>query len=205
MIVYDVIKDRLKIQAPPVWFREKLTWATRWLTINDSTAIIYGGIGGLYTVHISLINLQFSYDSVAQFSKQICTTILLDRDSRLWVGTENGLFRQNIKITALNSIMHPLLNNPGINYAIPFFCFLRKNDLLYAGTYTLLPIMILDGNTYKIKNKFHFHRSHLCATSYGILLNIIKTHCGLQHRMALYGMMSIAAILTGFILLALIR
>ncbi len=170
MIVYDVIKDRLKIQAPPVWFREKLTWATRWLTINDSTAIIYGGIGGLYTVHISLINLQFSYDSVAQFSKQICTTILLDRDSRLWVGTENGLFRQNIKITALNSIMHPLLNNPGINYAIPFLCFLRKNDLLYAGTYTLLPIMILDGNTYKIKKQISFSSlSPLCNQLWHII------------------------------------
>jgi hypothetical protein len=163
--LYDVTSDVVQKQLPPTeWIRKNISWASHLLTINDSTAIIYGGIPGIYTIHIDPKTLQLSYDSIPLFMKQICTAAILDIDNRLWIGTKKGLFRQNIKMTSLHSIKHPLLNKEDITYPIPFSSFLRKKHLLYAGTYARLPIMILDGNTYKLKKQISFSSlSPLCA------------------------------------------
>jgi len=171
IMAYDVTKDLIQPISPPsVWSYENIGWASHWLTINDSTAILYGGITGLYVIHIDPITLQFSFAPNRLLNKQICTAAILDRDNRLWIVTENGLFRQTIKERALHSIKHPLFNSPDINYIIPFSCFLRKNHLLYAGTYTLLPIMILDGNSYQVKKQISFlSLSRLCNQLWHII------------------------------------
>ncbi|MEO5984730.1 MAG: histidine kinase, partial [Ferruginibacter sp.] len=169
--LYDVTKDLVQKQLPPTeWIRKNISWASNLLTVNDSTAIIYGGVPGLYTIQIDRKTLQLSYDSIPLFNKQICTAAILDRDDRLWIGTKKGLFRQNIKKTSLHSIKHPLLNQADIIYPIPFSSFLRKNHLLYAGTYSRLPIMILDGNNYKLKKEISFSSlSPLCNQLWHIL------------------------------------
>ncbi len=163
LFIYDTEKDSVRKSSLPVWFRKYIGWASHWLMIDDSTAITYGNYKGAYKVHINPATLQFSYDSVPLLNKYVFTAAFLDRENRLWLGTENGLFRQNIKQSALHPIRHPSSGDPNLYYIIPFYCFLRSNDLLYAGSYSYSPIIVLDGKTYQLKKQISFSRvSPMC-------------------------------------------
>lgn len=158
LIIHDVVKDSITKSAVPPWFRRYIGWASHWLNINDSTALVYGGHKGLFKISIDPVTLRLSYDSTQFLRKHIFNTAFLDRENRLWLGTENGLLRQSIKQSPLHTIKHPSFNDPKIDYTMFFNCFLRSNDLLYAGSYTTLPILVLDANTFKIKKQLSFFK-----------------------------------------------
>jgi ligand-binding sensor domain-containing protein len=155
--IYDAGKDIIYKQHPlPGSLRRNIGWASHWLMINDSTGIIYGGIKGIIKTHVNLKTFQVSYDSLPLFRKYTFTAAFLDREHRLWLGTESGLFRQNLKQTILHSIKFPAEKRSPDDYTIPFTNFLRTSDLLYVGSYSYSPILVLDGKSYKVKKQISF-------------------------------------------------
>ncbi len=164
MVIYDTEKDEVKWQdRPPEWLKQKIYWQSRWLTINDSTAIIYEAVTGIRFVHINPKTLAFTYDKEVLLGSQICTAALLDREKRLWIGTENGLFVQNTKQGDLHPVSIPFAHTPLYHpYShpapIPFNSFLRRNNLLYVGNYHFLPLAVLDAETYKLKKFISFEK-----------------------------------------------
>ncbi len=156
LMSYDVTKDQVQTIYRSSWSQQYIGWASYWSSINDSSALFNSGKTGLFTVRIDPQTLQCSIDSIPQFNNLTCTVVMLDKDNRLWVGTEYGLYCQALKKSALHSIKYPLPKNTGANHPIPFYWFLRKKDLLYAGTYSQLPILVLNARTNELKKQLSF-------------------------------------------------
>ena len=157
LITYEVDKDHIMSrQVIPPWFQKNIGWASHFLIVNDSTALLFGGINGIYTINAGSSDSRLLIDSIPAFKNHVVTSVIYDRDYRLWVGTQNGLFKQKIKQTALHSIDLPFLNDPQINHPVSFPAFLRHKDLLYAGSYSYLPVAVLDGKTYRLKKQISF-------------------------------------------------
>ena len=170
-IIYDPVKDSVQTQPVPARVKQHINWETKWLTLNDTTALLYGGgFTGIYTVHINPVTNQFTYDTAVLFRKEICKNLLLDREDRLWVGTENGLFKQNIKPKALHAVDLTDLNLEKLNYSVWFSSFLRDDDVVYAGSHSYLPSLVLDGKTYEVKKRISFEKlSPLCNGTWNII------------------------------------
>lgn len=155
-IFYDAARDKATIQPAPGWLAPRLTWATQWLQWNDSTALLYGDFTGILTVHVNPATLQLQLSKNVAFGKQVCNAIVRDKSDRLWIATENGIFQQTLKQNALHKIPLDNLNDPQLNYTVSFTCFFPHNNSIYVGSYSKLPIAVLDRDSYQLKKQVSF-------------------------------------------------
>ncbi|MEP6617328.1 MAG: histidine kinase [Ginsengibacter sp.] len=170
LFIYDTKKDLVTKALLPAWFVKYINWSSYCLAITDSTAILYSYYLGVYKLGFNTAKLQLSYDTVPLFNKFTFTAAFLDRENRLWLGTQNGLFRQNIKQSPLHSVKPTAFNSPAVGYSISFTSFLRSDGLIYTGSYSTLPINVLDGKTYKVKKQISFSNlSPFCNTIWKII------------------------------------
>lgn len=155
--IYDAEKDSVYKQPPlSAWGRRTFSWATHWLTLNDSTAIIFGEQRGIHKIHIDPATLRFSYDTIPLLNTQVFNTFFLDKDERLWLGAHKGLLRYNTKPDVAHTVRHPSQHLYEINNPLLFLSFFRSEKFLYAGTYSTLPVLVLDGDSYRIVKEISF-------------------------------------------------
>jgi len=154
--VYDIAKDQISWKEPaPGWAKYDIDWQSKLVLLNDSTAIIYGTVAGYRIVHIDKSG-GFHYQRGKGFETRMITALLSDREGRLWIGTRDGLFVQNIRQSQIHTLDIPLVKNSPINVPIPYMSFLRKDSLLYVGNYHQVPNAVLDANTYRFKKFISF-------------------------------------------------
>jgi streptogramin lyase len=171
LIIYDVKKDEVITRhLPPSALKENITWASKWLTINDRTGIVYGGRTGIYITHFDPVTFQFTPDSIPLFNDIVCREVIFDSEGRLWFATNNGIYQQNIKQPALHSVPLPMLTAKDLRYPTTFMSFLRHKDFVYAGSYALSPMLALDAKTCLVRKTISFEKlSPLCNQIWQII------------------------------------
>jgi ligand-binding sensor domain-containing protein/GAF domain-containing protein len=73
-----------------------LYWTSKLVSVNDSTYIITCRNSGFYFLHYNSKSGMISCDGRKYFEKELCTSIFMDKEGRLWVGTADGLYKQNM-------------------------------------------------------------------------------------------------------------
>ncbi|WP_162852552.1 sensor histidine kinase [Dinghuibacter silviterrae] len=64
--------------------------------LNDSLLAIMGRVTGFYLLRYDASVHRLSLASPRLFEDKQCTRVFQDRDGRLWVGTKNGLYKENL-------------------------------------------------------------------------------------------------------------
>jgi len=64
--------------------------------LNDSVLAMPGGEGGFYLVHYDAVTHTLSLLGKKYLADKLCSVVFLDRENRLWVGTADGLYKQNM-------------------------------------------------------------------------------------------------------------
>ncbi|MBS1602686.1 MAG: hypothetical protein JST42_08455, partial [Bacteroidetes bacterium] len=69
---------------------------SRLIYLNDTLLALTGKVSGFYLFDYHAASHQLKQRGAKLFAGKHCTTVFLDRDGRLWVGTNNGLYKQNL-------------------------------------------------------------------------------------------------------------
>ena len=132
----------------------ELGWRSSLTFINDSTLVITCKNSGFYLLHYNPETMTLTCDGKKYFERSVCTTIFKDRESRLWIGTADGLYKQNLhssffSVTDL-SLDFPYLLNHEIRSIF------MEDSSLFLGLQNEGGLLILDKKSRHIKNKIQF-------------------------------------------------
>jgi hypothetical protein len=124
--------------------------------INDSLLAITCKVNGFYLCDYHVGSQQLTLHGGKYFDGRHCNMVFLDREKRFWVGTNNGLYKQNLS----NPFYHvydieeqsPDLRNCNIR------AILNSGDKLFVGFQNNGGLVILNKLSHKIEHRFNFEK-----------------------------------------------
>ena len=69
---------------------------SRLFYLNDSLLAVTGKVSGFYLFDYHAATHQLRLHGEKYFTRRHCTTVFRDREGRFWIGTNNGLYKQNL-------------------------------------------------------------------------------------------------------------
>jgi ligand-binding sensor domain-containing protein/putative methionine-R-sulfoxide reductase with GAF domain len=94
--VADLYTPRGRPNIMPFNVKTELGWASALSYINDSLLILTGKSSGFYLLHYDVRTREICCDGKKYFEGNVCTSIFQDKEERLWIGTADGLYKQNL-------------------------------------------------------------------------------------------------------------
>ncbi len=82
--------------ALPVMMIPDLGWESKLSFINDSLFVLTCINNGFYLFHYDKRDGRVFSDGRKYFEKNFCTGVFRDREGRIWIGTSDGLYKQNM-------------------------------------------------------------------------------------------------------------
>jgi len=131
-----------------------LGWTSKLTYLNDSTIAITCRNNGFYLFHVDPLTGRLSCDGKKYFGSNFCTVIFKDREERLWIGTADGIYRQNLYNSFFSvtdvSTQAPGLSDHGIRSIY------SEDNVIFAGLANEGGLLMLDRKTGKIKKELLF-------------------------------------------------
>ncbi len=87
-------------------------WRSKITRVDDSTFIITGLQKGFYLLNFNSKTREYRILPELYLPGYLCTSVLIDNHSRLWIGTNRGLLRQKRNTGNLEKIALPIAMNP---------------------------------------------------------------------------------------------
>lgn len=109
---YDIRIKTKQIITAPFATTEKFNWQTKFFFLNDTVYVINGKEKGFYRVRYDRQTGSYSIESKLYFENYFCSSILTDKNNRLWIGTNKGLFREKRPAGSMEKITVPATMNP---------------------------------------------------------------------------------------------
>ncbi|HEY2349869.1 MAG TPA: two-component regulator propeller domain-containing protein, partial [Puia sp.] len=149
------LQSSQSISSPisPLVMRD-LYWTSKLVSINDSTYIITCRTSGFYFLHYDSKSRMLSCDGRKYFEKELCTSIFMDKEGRLWVGTADGLYKQNMhnsffSVTDLSMQCSRMIDQEIRSIYI-------ENNFIYAGLKNEGGLLVLNKKTGMIIKQLDF-------------------------------------------------
>ncbi|MEJ8844720.1 histidine kinase [Lacibacter sp. H375] len=146
---YNLVNGQYASYSIPKHVIPDLDWYSRLFFINDSVAALTSKVGGFYLLQFSTANNYWYCNSEKLFPGKYCTSVFSDRSNRLWVGTNDGLYKQNIRNSFFTnedlSQQLPSIVNTGIQSI-----FISQHKI-YAGLRNEGGLLILNDQSKKIE------------------------------------------------------
>lgn len=94
---YNMITNHCTRSLLPNSIINDLNWRSKLFFLSDSVIAITARQTGFYLLHYDPSNQKIISDNRKYFASMACNTIFFDKEQRLWIGTNDGLFRQNLR------------------------------------------------------------------------------------------------------------
>ncbi|HEV7780271.1 MAG TPA: two-component regulator propeller domain-containing protein, partial [Chitinophagaceae bacterium] len=122
-----------QVLAFPLPIAGKFNWKSKVFRLSDSLYAINAKEKGFYLVKYNRQTNYYTVDPTLYFENYFCSSICLDKDGRLWIGTSQGLFREKRQSGKIERVTVPLFMNPfGTDLQIRMVA--AANDKLFAAT-----------------------------------------------------------------------
>ena len=152
--VVDIGSSESYKNPMPFVVKSDLGWMSTLTYVNDSMLVITCRVNGFYVLQYNSHTRKLTCDGVRYFKGNVCTTVFRDRENRMWVGTADGLYKENkqdpfFSVADLSEQDPYLLDHEISSIHI-------EDSLIYAGLYNGGGLLVLDKKTKLIRSKIQF-------------------------------------------------
>ena len=95
LILFDINKKASQVVTGPPGYTGTLNFGGYTYRLNDTTFAGLSSGKGFRLIHHNKQTGIWVSDSTVNFENEYCTSVLLDKNNQLWVGTSDGLYKQN--------------------------------------------------------------------------------------------------------------
>ncbi len=146
---------------------DEISWQTNLIPVKDNIWAFNCKTKGFYFLYIDTLQKTVKCSPQKYFTDFFCTSILSDRNGKLWVGTPKGFFMEKKGSGIINSFAVSNSNQP-LDIAITSLYI--SPDKIFAGTDKEV-ILVLNKQTKKIISRIHLKRIYNSpAIPYSFLL-----------------------------------
>jgi hypothetical protein len=154
--VFD-LKTQISTFSPiPVSVLSDIDHLSGLFYLSDSVLAITSAVDGFYLFHYDAASKKIACNGKKYFASKFCTSLLADKDGRLWVGTTDGLYKQNLRNSFFNtedlSEQMPGIINTGIQSIY------SEKDKLFIGLRNEGGLLFWDKRTKKIIRRLGFEK-----------------------------------------------
>ena len=152
---YNKTLDK-KIASPlPFSSASELYWASHIFQLDDTSFAINGRYAGMYVFHLNRKNGKLSFQNSKQLLEYRCNWLFRDSESRLWIGTDNGVLKEK---KAKPYVSSWVFYNPKETKANAYFDnVLQTNGLLFMSRFAREDgLCVIDANTMALKKTISF-------------------------------------------------
>lgn len=156
---YDRIKNKKTASAINFTAKKELYWASFIFPYNDTTFFMNGKHGGVFTFYLSEKSGKIRFEPKKQLADLRCNWIFKDRENRLWIGTDNGLLKQNLQKSEVKAWFY---NDSRETSGNAYF-----DKIIKAGPYIFMTrsskdeaLYVIDAKTMLLKKKLSFYESN---------------------------------------------
>jgi len=147
---YNLITNNCTRSFLPIPVMNDLNWSSKIYFLSDSVIAITARQTGFYLLHYDLATKKIVCDERKYFSSMACNAVFRDKEQRLWIGTNDGLFRQNLRNSFFSaddlSVQFPGIINANIKSVYV------DTAQIVIGLKNNTGVLLLDKKTKKILN-----------------------------------------------------
>jgi putative methionine-R-sulfoxide reductase with GAF domain len=133
-------------------------YRTRLFSISDTFFYLTGHNSGFFGMRFNPATGSVKLDPQKQFPSFLCNAILKDREGKLWIGTNKGLFRQDKQ----KEVVHRTMLPQGLADALPSFRLTdiyASADKVYAGSLGEAGLLLFDKKTLNFQEQILFDKN----------------------------------------------
>lgn len=128
---------------------DSVTWESKLIKLNDSTLALNSGVNGFHLLKINRKTGVITCDGVKYLRNYKITCLYNDKDNRLWVGTTEGLLKQELEPKLISSFHYQ--PSGGEKFAFGFSSVYRYKDKIYASRFSFNKgLAIIDAASMKL-------------------------------------------------------
>jgi ligand-binding sensor domain-containing protein/putative methionine-R-sulfoxide reductase with GAF domain len=155
IIYYDHEQKTTTYSALPFSVEKNIDWFAKIQELNDTTFLLNAATG-FYTLYLNKATGKVVGDTSKIINDIRCTYYFIDKDKRLWIGTQSGLYVQKISKPSILALQ----NNPLSTKNVVGFnsCIIRYKDKYYVGKNAKYDssLMIINATTLQLEKKIVF-------------------------------------------------
>jgi len=144
IFLHDLVGKKVSEYPIPADISNNLNWFSKIVVRNDSTLLINGKTG-LYQLHYNATRKSVVLNPQLQWPDIEITYLYVDRDHRLWVGTNAGLYKENISLP-VERFPISLPGKPGLLHVK----WMEKRNGVWYASAAQDGLLKLDGTDYHI-------------------------------------------------------
>jgi len=152
--IFNLITGKYNSSPLPSHILTDLDWYSKLFFINDSVAALTSKVGGFYLLQFSSTTKHWICNGRKFFPGKYCTSVFSDKNNRLWIGTNDGLYKQNIRNSFFEdedlSQQLPSIVNTGIQSIF------IVDDKIYVGLRNEGGLVVLNNQNKKIERVIDF-------------------------------------------------
>lgn len=134
---------------------DSVSWETKIIALNDSVIAMSNYVNGFYLLKINRQTGEIKTDGVKYLPNYKIYCLYKDKDNRLWVGTSEGLLKQNLQPLLMNTWHYA--PEEGKKYTGGFSAVYRYKDKLYASRFAFNKgLAIIDPVSMKLIKEINF-------------------------------------------------
>jgi hypothetical protein len=156
MEVYHLLTGAHSSSRLPAALLSDLDWYSKLFYLNDSLLALTSKVGGFYLLRFSATEKKLSSDGRKYFASKYCTSLLRDYEGRLWIGTNDGLYKQQLR-NRFFAVEDLSLQYPGIIHTGIQSVFIARDKIL-VGLRNEGGLLLLDKQTKRVERAIGFEQ-----------------------------------------------